>query len=94
MDDEEANAGLGVNQPKSRVMRMNARCQADVIFKKPLVNILEFKCLGSFLTADDGVEKVLTMITHTSAVFQRLGPMWNYRQLSTTKLRVYKYKVR
>ena len=64
-DTEAGSAGLEVNQPKSKVMRMNARSQADVIFKeKPLENILEFKYLGSFLTADGGIEKEVFPLQH------------------------------
>ena len=68
---EAGSAGLGVNQPMSKVMRMNARSQADIIFKeKPLENILEFKYLGSFLTADGGIEReVLTTIALASVAF-------------------------
>ena len=80
---EAGSVGLGVNQPKFKVMRMNARSQADVIFKeKPLENILDFKYLGSFLTADGGIEReVLTRIALASAAFQRLRPMLNSRQM-------------
>ena len=48
---------FGVNQLKSKVMRMNARSRAGIIFKeKPLENILEFKYLA-FLQLMVGLEE-------------------------------------
>ena len=96
-ETEASSTGLGVSQPKSKVMRVNARSQADIIVKnKALENVQEFKYLGSYLTADGGIEReILTRIALASAAFQKLRTIWNSREMSvTTKLKLYKSNVR
>ena len=94
---EAGSAGLGVSQLKSKVMRINARSQADIFVNgKPLENVDEFKHLGSYLTADGGIEReVLRRIGLASTAFSKLKPIWSSRVMSTTtKLKLYKSNVR
>ena len=96
-ETEADSTGLGISQPKSKVMRMNAVSQADIIVKgKGLENVQEFKYLGSYLTADGGIEReVLTRIALASAAFQKMRTIWNSREISTTtKIKLYKSNVR
>ena len=96
-ETEAGSTGLGVSQPKSKVMRINARSQADIIVKeKALENVQEFKYLGSYLTADGGIEReILTRIALASAAFQKMRTIWNSRERSiTTRLKLYKSNVR
>ena len=96
-ETEAGSIGLGVSHSKTKILRINARTQTDIVIKdKSLENVHEFKYLGSFLTADGSIEReVCTRIALASAAFQKLRTVWNSRILSvTTKLKIYKSNVR
>ena len=81
-ETEAGTTGLGISQPKSKVMRMNATSQLDIVVKgQGLENVLEFIYLGSYLTADGGIEReICRRIALASAAFQKMRSIWNSRQ--------------
>ena len=96
-ETEAGTTGLGISQPKSKVMRMNATSQLDIVVKgQGLENVLEFIYLGSYLTADGGIEReICRRIALASAAFQKMRTIWNSRQISVaTKIKLYKSNVR
>ena len=96
-ETEGGSTGLGISQPKSKVMRMNATSQADIVVKdKGLENVQEFKYLGSYLTADGNIEREISArIALASAAFQKMRTIWSSREISvSTKIKLYKSNVR
>ncbi|GFR86839.1 endonuclease-reverse transcriptase [Elysia marginata] len=70
--------GLKINHTKCKIMRVNANTATGVqMNNKVLENVNEFKYLGSYLNADEDINREITSrIAMASIAFQRLNAIW------------------
>ena len=97
MEEAALSVGLKISETKSKIIRINAKSNADVTVKnKAIENVREFKYLGSYLSVESDINKeVSARIAMASSAFYKLNNIWKAREINTyTKLKLYRSNVR
>ncbi|VDP39084.1 unnamed protein product [Schistosoma margrebowiei] len=91
-----AAVGLNIHKGKSKVLRYNTACTDPItIDREDLEDVKTFTYLGSIIDEQGGSDAdVKTRIGKARAAYLQLRNIWNSKQLSTNKVRIFNTNVK
>ena len=95
--EKSAQVGLNINVAKTKVMRINTRCNKEIkLGNEPLETVDKFTYLGSIVTPSGGTEEdVNARINKARGAFTQLNKVWDSKMIRLkTKIKIFNSNVK